>query len=461
MSFKDTSMVAQSSLFACVSLFLAVVLPQGIGVRFSSFLPHIDLPRIFILAVIVCGFGSFVVSKSWKSVKHMPISCVILFCMTVWWIITAFISVSHVESILFSLKLLMIGPIYGLAFYILIDEKSNMDRVFVWMLITLGVLIGYALFEFIFQRYLIPNSLKTAYFNFEYYRKIIEICPRRVQGLLVKGPYITNHDLAGILCVFSGFTWWMLEKKKVWGIVFAALFMVALYAVGVRAALVAIVFSAMAFLLIRRSGKNIVRLLLAMILAVGFLSCKLTPKILFGGIFTTKDITVTMVDVSSKKMNLDITRSSSTLSKATFNFKDKKKCYDFLYNSGTIGVRISGFLLNLTNVKYWGLFGYGPGAFFVPNKVVSKAIQYDDPGLFFALMFESGIIMGLLLILLFTRIFYLGLRNSKTDIWFLGVGVFAWFIFSLSSWVVWPMLPAMGMIVLIEVWARKEPINKT
>ena len=442
--------------FALISFCLAIILPQGIGIRFSSYLPHIDLPRIFIVSILILGGVLFLVGRWRRCAQEAPVSCSILIVMAIWFLITACLSTSPKASILFVLRVLMIGPLYAIAFCALADKTShNNERYFFWILLTTGILIFIASFEFISQTYLIPSSLRTSFYDNSFYRRVIECLQRRGNGILSRGPYVSQHDFGGVLCVFSGFAWWILENRKKFGIIFAAMYIIAIYAVGTRSVTIAVVLSMVTWLISRKSIKNAKRLLLVLLIAAIVITLKLSPARARTGFFLTSDIT-NMEQLTPEKQKIDSAKAAEITEKLSLSLLPHEPSEKFFYNTGTIGIRLTGALINIDRAKHWWLFGYGPGAFLMADKVASVAAQYGDPGLLLAFMFESGLFMAALFGVLIIRSLWLGLRNTESGAWAPALGVLAWTVFSLSSGALWPMLPALVMTVLVEIWSNKH-----
>ena len=136
---------------------------------------------------------------------------------------------------------------------------------------------------------------------------------------------------------------------------------------------------------------------------------------------------------------------ASTISQLRFVPND---LITFLSQLGTVGVKIMGFLVNLTQIEEWWLLGYGFGSFQRPGLILSNAVLYDDPGLIQLVFLESGAVAGFLLLLILKRAILLGLKYDNLK--YYSVGIFAWALFALSSWAVWPFL--LIMIFAIKIF---------
>ena len=113
---------------------------------------------------------------------------------------------------------------------------------------------------------------------------------------------------------------------------------------------------------------------------------------------------------------------------------------------GPVGVKIMGFTLNVARIKDWWLLGYG-WSFQRPRSVSSNAIPYDDPGLVQLIFLESGVVAGFLFTFILFQAILIGLKSEQMG--FLSAGIFAWWLFALSSWEVWPLLLVASICCLI------------
>ncbi|MGL1930783.1 MAG: hypothetical protein OCC45_03360 [Desulfotalea sp.] len=263
-----------------------------------------------------------------------------------------------------------------------------------------------------------------------------------------------NHTLGGMMCVFSGLVWWFLEKKKVMGIVFCGMFFVAVYSIGMRVTTISVTVSMLVWLVYRKKIVNVLRITLALFLAVVLILLRVGREGFLTGLFEVGDIMNSAESVSPKPLNFDYVLCSNMIENFSFGFISGDTAENFLRETGTVGIRLTGMLQNFAKIDDWLLFGYGPGAFMVPGKVTSGAIQYDDPGLFLIFMFEYGLPMFLLVGFLILYTLFLGFRSAKSGAWPYAMGVLAWSVFCLSSWAVWPMLPAFAMVIVIEIWSK-------
>ena len=447
-------MIKSSALLALVLFCLTIISPQGIGVRFSLSLPHIDLPRIFIIFTIVISSVLLLMGRWRTTVESAPVSCSALIMMLIWCFSTASLSESPLESVLFVARIMTIGPLYSLAFCVLADDPSYKKETYLFMVLTVGLLILYSNLEFISQKYLVPISWRTCFYNIDSYDWVLRRVLRRGGFILSQGPYVWNHTLGGMFCVFSGLVWLVVEKRKFIGMVFCSMFFVAVYATGMRATTIAVTMSMLVWLVYRKKIENMVRISIALCSASIFCLLKIDKEFFWQGLFHVADISNSAEIVSSKVLNLDFVLVGKMIEKFSFGLISYDTAEILLRETGTVGIRLTGMLQNIGKIDDWWLFGYGAGAFMAPTKVSSLAVQYDDPSLFLVFMFEYGLPLALLIGLLILYALFQGFRNSKFGTWPLAIGVLSWSIFSLSSWAVWPMLPAFVMVILIEKWSK-------
>jgi hypothetical protein len=443
MSLSKNKRVGKSAFFSLLLFSVVILAPQGIGIRPWTGWPQIDVTRVAILSTLFWGLMLGAKGR-WKDFFcKAPVSSVVFLFMAAWFVLTAALSAQRSFSFFVVARHLALGPLYALAFSFLAEPKDpSYERTFFFFsFLVTSLLVLMASVEFVFQCQLISPAWRTG-FNSESLRSAVELVYMRGGLSLSEGPYVSNHTLGGMLCVFSGFVLGALEEKKRGGILLCVLFFMALYAAGTRAATVAVLASFTGWLILRRSIIVFLRLIIC-------LACAAIAVVI-------------RVVVSEGRLNYFYTvdlrgASVSGFEKSLFtfpHFAGKEFIWHFLSSYGTFGVRAMGLLQNLAQVKEWWLFGYSPGSFFMANQVHSSGFQYSDPGLFFALMFESGLpILFLCIFLLFFSLTIIS-RKTESKAWMPALGVVSWTIFSLSSQDLWPMLPALVMVVAAEMFTR-------
>jgi len=429
---------------------LLLLLPQGVGVRFDPpFNFQIDLPRIFLLLTLF-GSCAYIFNRSKKPISLGFFECALYFFGT-WWILSSMQSANTTNSFLFAVRFVCLICLYPIAFMTFL-RHSNFSQGYIFRILTmiLACLIFFGLLEFITQEYLISINYKFSFHNIErfadYGREI-----KRANGLLLQGPYLFNHELGGMLAVFSGVLLKNLEKNKFFGFILSIGYFIVVIGVESRAGIIAILISFIIWMLFRRNLINILLLGLSLVVAV----CIFNARNIGNDIIYIDDITSLPTEILNRnKLDfhyLETKLCGQNSSKFSY-FQYHDVCSEIINNYGTLSIRFSGLLLNLANVSNWWLFGYSPGAFLIPMQVHSSAIQYNDPGLILIFLMEGGIPAAAIIILLAFVSIKKGFKKNSS--WMMSLGILSWFIFSLSSCAVWPSVPALIMMALLERWNK-------
>lgn len=240
-----------------------------------------------------------------------------------------------------------------------------------------------------------------------------------------------NHALSGLCAAGSGVAIYAIDKGKNWGLLFAYIFVILLISAGARAGFYAV---AIAFSLYSVWSKKFSYLL-------HFSLATLVADILYqlyvgfhAPVFFANDISTHWVE-NVPSMNRVHGEFSSVMASKEFL---SERTVAYLSSLGPVGVKIMGFLLNISQIEEWWVLGYGFGSFQRPSQVVSNAIQYDDPGIIQLIFLESGLVAGFLLVFILIRATLLSLRYDSLK--YYSVGITAWSLFALSSWAVWPLV---------------------
>jgi len=240
-----------------------------------------------------------------------------------------------------------------------------------------------------------------------------------------------NHALSGLCAAGAGVAIYAIDKGKNWGLLFAYIFVILLISAGARAGFYAV---AIAFFLYSVWSKKFSYLLhfsLATLVADIFYQLYVGSH---APVFFRNDMSSHWVESvpSMNRVHVDfnaLTASQELLSESTVAY---------LSSLGPVGIKIMGFLLNISQIEEWWVLGYGFGSIQRPGQVVSNAIHYDDPGIIQLIFLESGLVAGLLFVFILIRATLLSLRNDNLK--YYSVGITAWSLFALSSWEVWPLL---------------------
>lgn len=414
------------------------LLPHGVGYRFS--IGHIDAPRFILLATIAYWFvvalrGFF---KS-KTIIFTPGSRLIGTLITLI-LVSAITSSNPVSSTILAGQLCLLWFVFAYAYSTLSNHDTDGKQLAKTLTTIFVILFIFALYEVVFQTYLIPHKYRTSFWGIAGYEWITSRILYRSDTILAQGPFMWNHALSGLCVAGSGIAIYAMEKHKNWGLIFFYGFVMLLIAAGTRAGFYAV---AIAFLLYSIWFKQFFVMLH---FALASLITEASYIALIGShapVFFAADMSsgwvyaVSSMNSVQKNFNLAFSSPELTL---------------FLSDLGTVGVKIMGFLLNVTKIEEWWLFGYGFGAFQRPGQISSNAIYYDDPGIIQLIFLESGVVAGCLLIFILIRATLLALKYEGLKLY--SVGITAWSLFALSSWEVWPLM--LVMIFVFKIFKHDQ-----
>jgi hypothetical protein len=405
------------------------LVPHGIGYRFS--IGHVDIPRLIILTVIAYWFvgvlrGFF---KSKMIILKPGTKPIVTLVMLI--LMSAIGSSNPIASTILAGQLCLLWFVFALAYVSLFNDDKDGRLLNAALIMIFVVLFLFALYEVVFQTYLVPHEYRTSFWGIAGYEWITSRVLYRSETVLAQGPFMWNHALSGLCAAGSGLAIYAIDKGKNWGLLFAYIFVILLISAGVRAGFYAV---AIAFSLYSVWSKKFSYLLH---FSLATLVTDIFYQLYVGShapVFFRSDISSHWVEhVPSMSRVQDW--FSSWASSQTFLSETMVKTFSSL---GPVGVKIMGFLLNTSQIEEWWVLGYGFGSFQRPSQVVSNAIQYDDPGIIQLIFFESGLVAGFLLVFILIRATLLSLRYDSLK--YYSVGITAWSLFALSSWEVWPLV---------------------
>ena len=421
-------------------LVLIILLPQGVGYRPYYKALSIDGPRTFILLTIIIASILFIKNILHQSLKPLNRSYFYFILFSALTLISAFNSENTSSSLFLSIKLLTIWVVFACSFDYINSQISNDQYFLNCLFIILSGLLVYCIIEFFLQTHAIPSWTRTSFSNFDDYSLVNNRIITRNGLILTQGPFTWNHGFGGVICCLLGVTLYTLEKHKVLGIILTTLFFLAVLTNGMRAVFIAITFGLLIWMVYRFNINKIIVLFICMLLASGIYATKANPKNI---LFYDTDINIqneyhlngfkALFLNQEKKFNRE--RTSNFL--AQFLPYSSEEIGDYVVSKGTLGIRFIGLIENLLNYKSWWLTGYGVGSFQKPDIIKSSAYQYNDPGLIMLLLFELGLLPFLVIMYLVIKSFFISMKNRD---WMLGIGISSWFVFSLSSMEIWPML---------------------
>ena len=274
------------------------------------------------------------------------------------------------------------------------------------------------------QDYLVSPGMRTSFHENEQFNKTKHI---RNGILLSRGPFMWNHALNGIGIILCGVGLFVYEKKKSIGIVITFLTFLIVFSSGVRAGNIGLFISILAYSIYTRQFWILIHYFasLAILLLLYFLLFEMPLPFIFFG------------DLSYQWM---AEAAQSNIETIEMGQTENIPLISQIKNSGALGIKITGFILNILQLDQWWVLGYGFGSFQRPNTILSDAIQYNDPGLLQLFFFESGLFAGGLLLFFLFKAIYDGFKYDQTRP--MAVGILAWSIFSLSSLEIWPLMLA-------------------
>ena len=405
-----------------IFIFMAILLvPHGMGIRFS--LGHIDMPRLVILLTTFYGFYLYL--SAWIKAKKIipPEGGKLLAGFSSILILSAVFSSNSILSLILCLQLLTIWVFFPLAI-IKIFESDGIETLYKAFGIIVVILSIYAFYEIVIQDYLVTPEMRTSFHDNEQFNKTKHF-PNGI--LLSRGPFMWNHALSGIGITLCGVGLYAYEKKKTLGIAITFLTFLIVFSSGVRAGNIGLFIGILAYSMYTRQFWILFHYFASLALLSGFyfLLFEMPLPFLFSGDLSYEWIAPTAqsnVEIIEKIQNENIPLFSA------------------LKNSGTVGIKIAGFILNILQLDQWWAVGYGFGSFQRPSIILSDAIQYNDPGLLQLFFLESGLFAGGLLLFFLFRAIYDGFKYDQTRP--MAVGILAWSIFALSSWEIWPLMLA-------------------
>ena len=394
-----------------------ILLPQGVGIRLPYNLPNLDLPRI--AAILLAVRLVFVVLSSGKvRVFGAHALFVLLPLIASWQVLAAIFSESE-ASLLWAVSNLITMCLVPLAFVASAGGYYRREQIVRFLTLLVVILAAWSVIELVTQHRLVPvRNLWVGETQFSLHIR------RVMPGLGVQlpyfsiGPYGVSLTLAGVLCLFGGFLLVQGEKSK-WQHRGALL----LLGVGVlgtqsRAALIAL--TAMVAVMVLQRPVSRERLTSALVCALALVGAVAVS----GGLQTSLSLALSQATDAS--------------------------------HGGSLGSRVSAIAVLFSSIDRWWFIGYGPGSIFNPERVVSSVPGGSDPGSFFGFFFESGLPVGLAITWLILSNIWRGLRAHDSNLRAAALGLFGFFVTTLSSLTPWGWGPALCMAGLMESWLRTE-----
>lgn len=440
-----------------LSIFALIFLtPHLMGHRFSG--GFVDLPRVAMVITMIVGAGLYF--KEWIALRRIALPAGALPIVIFAGLIMAsglfspnmITSSDLITSLAVALKLVGLWIIFPLACFKVLESDIDGEAMNTAFMVLFSVLMGWVVIEVIRQDYLVPLHLRNALFdqNFIRYEELVTRRYFRDGALLPIGPFVLNHVLSGFACIGLGVALWAMERFKTYGLIFAyGIFMLVAVA-GARAGMVGAVVALIAYALWFRNPMVLIHFIAAILCVemvyLAYLGVGLPP-------FYVSDINqewIGIVDVNVSAINQLESKLVALLSNPALAFS----IAEFFRDLGTVGIRIAGFLVNLTQWQEWWPFGYGLGIYPVRPSILSESyIIYKEPGLIQLIMLQSGLVAGFLLIGILIRGVLIGLKYEAMK--YYSVAIFAWSLLALSSPHLWSMIFVILFVLRIHHYHRQ------
>lgn len=420
--------VMRYSTAALVLFGLSILSPQGVGVRLPAGLPHLDLPRLAIFALI--GLFFLRTSSSGRlPINGAPRTLTILVLLSLWQFVAASASESPRWSLVWATGNLLTYWGFAFAFIVLVDPRGYRGKI-VKTLIGVGTILAlWSIIEFGTQGKLF--AVRNLWAGAEVQRFSPSL--RRIHPgmdidlpLMSIGPYAINLSLASSLCVLGGFL--LLRGRKARNIhrVTSALFVLGVLATQSRAGVIAAALMIVISTFWRRSGAG-----------------RLWP------------LTIVVAIATIAWFSGEYVRG---IVSGAVKFSDFWNWDD---SAGSVAGRVLGLRMLFQQIDGWWLWGFGPGSLFDPERVTTSVVVFSDPGSFFALFVESGLMVGLLLTWLMVKSILDGSRSADPDVQAATLGLIGFAFTALISLSPWVWGTALVLAGLIESWSKpsKAPVE--
>ena len=214
------------------------------------------------------------------------------------------------------------------------------------------------------QDYLVPPEIRTSFHENEQFNKTKHI---RNGVLLSRGPFMWNHALSGIGIILCGVGLYAYEKKKSIGIVITFLTLLIVFSSGVRAGNIGLFIGILAYSIYTRQFWILIHYFasLALVSLLYFLPFGTPAPFVFSA-----DLSYEWMASAAQSNQIIIEKFEALGIPLFFELK----------NTGTIGIKIAGFILNLLQLDQWWAVGYG-WFFSKTGHNFKRCNQYNDPGL--------------------------------------------------------------------------------
>ena len=143
------------------------LIPHGIGYRFP--IGHVDIPRLIVLTVITYWFVGLLQCFFKSKTIILEPGARLIGILVVLILMSAFASSNPVASAILAGQLSLLWFVFALAYVSLFNNDKDGWSINAALMIIFTVLFLFALYEVVFQRYLVPHNFRTSFWGISGY----------------------------------------------------------------------------------------------------------------------------------------------------------------------------------------------------------------------------------------------------------------------------------------------------
>lgn len=437
---SSTRLAYYRAVIASVLLVGALLLPQGVGIRLPFEFPKLDLPRLSMLALLGTAIVYLILSpQRFTAFRVAPRTMTLLVFIAAWQLISALMVGHGLWSYYWALGNIVAFWGFAVAFLLLAghrEYRSMITRIFIVIAVVIAL---WSVLEFVTQAKLV--TYRNLYADDPTARGFSYLMRRQIAGAgefpyMSLGPYFIHHTLAAVLCALGGFLIMGPNERNVrWHFMGSLLLTFAIFSTQSRSGILAFAAMTMVGLYLLKTWRSRFA-----VVGGGVMGLVLFIP-LFGGV--SDFATAFLHNVTSNASTTDI---FTHLRSGLPNVHEEV---------GTAEGRFAGVMMLFSQVDQWWLFGTGPGSMFNQERILPGIVSYSEQGSFIWFMVESGLPVGIALIIVMAASLRQGLcsvdwRSKSAALGLGGFWIFSLIHIGLQSWVI-----GMVLIGLIEAWSRQ------
>ena len=139
------------------------LVPHGIGYRFS--IGHVDIPRLIILTVIAYWFVGVLQSFFKSKMIILEPGTKLIGTLVMLILMSAIASSNPVASTILAGQLCLLWFVFALAYFRLFNDDEDGRLLNAALIMIFVILFLYALYEVLFQTYLIPHNYRSSFWG--------------------------------------------------------------------------------------------------------------------------------------------------------------------------------------------------------------------------------------------------------------------------------------------------------